>query len=90
VNALTSSILSFEVSLVFVMYYLLVASTDHPAGSQRLRRGRYVGGFTDRVVFRRFCDGRHKFGHHTRDWLKMKNPDAPAVKREAEEEWRRR
>jgi hypothetical protein len=22
------------------------------------------------------------------DWLKMKNPDAPAVKREAEEEWR--
>jgi bifunctional non-homologous end joining protein LigD len=24
------------------------------------------------------------------DWLKMKNPDAPAVKREAEEDWRRR
>jgi ATP-dependent DNA ligase len=24
-----------------------------------------------------------------RDWLKMKNPEAPAVKREAEEEWRR-
>ena len=23
------------------------------------------------------------------DWLKMKNPDAPAVKREAEEEWGR-
>jgi hypothetical protein len=23
------------------------------------------------------------------DWLKMKNPDAPAVKREAEEDWRR-
>jgi ATP-dependent DNA ligase len=22
------------------------------------------------------------------DWLKFKNPDAPAVKREAEEEWR--
>ena len=22
-----------------------------------------------------------------RDWLKFKNPDAPAVKREAEEEW---
>jgi ATP-dependent DNA ligase len=22
------------------------------------------------------------------DWLKMKNPDAPAVKREAEEDWR--
>jgi hypothetical protein len=24
------------------------------------------------------------------DWLKMKNPDAPAVKREAEEEWGRK
>jgi hypothetical protein len=23
------------------------------------------------------------------DWLKMKNPEAPAVKREAEEEWGR-
>jgi hypothetical protein len=22
-----------------------------------------------------------------KDWLKFKNPDAPAVKREAEEEW---
>jgi hypothetical protein len=25
----------------------------------------------------------------SRDWLKMKNPDAPAVKREAEEDWAR-
>ena len=24
-----------------------------------------------------------------RDWLKMKNPNAPAVKREAEEDWGR-
>jgi bifunctional non-homologous end joining protein LigD len=24
------------------------------------------------------------------DWLKMKNPEAPAVKREAEEDWGRR
>jgi bifunctional non-homologous end joining protein LigD len=24
----------------------------------------------------------------SRDWLKAKNPEAPAVKREAEEEWR--
>jgi ATP-dependent DNA ligase len=24
----------------------------------------------------------------TADWLKFENPDAPAVKREAEEEWR--
>src|SRR6266550_3957838 len=26
----------------------------------------------------------------SRDWLKMKNPDAPAVRREAEEDWGRR
>ena len=26
----------------------------------------------------------------SRDWLKMKNPNAPAVKREAEEDWGRR
>jgi hypothetical protein len=26
-------------------------------------------------------------GHLGTDWLKLKNPDAPAVKREAEEEW---
>ena len=25
----------------------------------------------------------------TNDWLKFKNPEAPAVKREAEEEWSR-
>ena len=25
----------------------------------------------------------------TRDWLKFKNPAAPAVKREAEEDWKR-
>src|SRR5262245_53593306 len=24
---------------------------------------------------------------HSPDWLKMKNPDAPAVKREVEEDW---
>jgi hypothetical protein len=29
----------------------------------------------------RYRSGRSK------DWLKLKNPDAPAVKREAEEEW---
>jgi ATP-dependent DNA ligase len=29
----------------------------------------------------RYRSGRSK------DWLKFKNPDAPAVKREAEEEW---
>ena len=32
---------------------------------------------------------RYRSGH-TRDWLKFKNPTAPAVKREAEEEWGKR
>ena len=31
---------------------------------------------------------RYRSGRTT-DWLKFKNPDAPAVKREAEEEWRK-
>ena len=30
---------------------------------------------------------RYRSGRYP-DWLKFKNPDAPAVKREAEEEWR--
>ena len=33
---------------------------------------------------RRICRGR------TRHWLKFKNPAAPAVKREAEEDWGKR
>jgi hypothetical protein len=36
-----------------------------------------------RLMARRYVSGR------TRDWLKMKNPAAPAVKREAEEDWGR-
>ena len=52
------------------------------------------------VVFRHACKmglegivskrlgSRYRSGR-TKDWLKFKNPDAPAVKREAEEEWRR-
>jgi ATP-dependent DNA ligase len=36
------------------------------------------------LVFRHACTGRSP------DWLKMKNPQAPAVKREAEEDWGRR
>jgi ATP-dependent DNA ligase len=31
---------------------------------------------------------RYRSGH-SRDWIKTKNPAAPAVKREAEEDWRR-
>ena len=32
--------------------------------------------------------GSHNRSGWSRDWLKMKNPNAPAVKREAEEDWR--
>jgi ATP-dependent DNA ligase len=33
-------------------------------------------------------DSAYRFGFgHSPDWLKMKNPEASAVKREAEEEW---
>ena len=51
------------------------------------------------VVFRHACKmglegivskrlgSRYRSGRSP-DWLKFKNPDAPAVKREAEEEWR--
>jgi ATP-dependent DNA ligase len=33
-------------------------------------------------------DSPYRSGRST-DWLKVKNPDAPAVKREAEEDWGR-
>ena len=50
------------------------------------------------VVFRHACAmglegivskrlGSRYVSGRTRDWLKMKNPEAPAVKREAEEDW---
>jgi bifunctional non-homologous end joining protein LigD len=52
------------------------------------------------VVFRHACQlglegivskrlGSRYVSGRTRDWLKFKNPNAPAVKREAEEEWGR-
>ena len=40
-------------------------------------------GIVSKRLGSRYVSGR------TRDWLKMKNPDAPAVKREAEEDWGR-
>ena len=40
-------------------------------------------GIVSKRLGSRYTSGR------TRDWLKMKNPDAPAVKREAEEDWGR-
>jgi bifunctional non-homologous end joining protein LigD len=41
-------------------------------------------GIVSKRLGSRYVSGR------TRDWLKMKNPDARAVKREAEEDWGRR
>ena len=55
--------------------------------------------FSGDVIFQHACKmglegivskrlgSRYRSGR-TKDWLKFKNPDAPAVKREAEEEWR--
>jgi ATP-dependent DNA ligase len=37
---------------------------------------------------RRVRDSSYHSGR-SNDWLKMKNPEAPAVKREAEEDWGR-
>jgi hypothetical protein len=42
-----------------------------------------VTGIVSKRLGSRYTSGR------TRDWLKFKNPAAPAVKREAEEEWGR-
>ncbi len=41
-------------------------------------------GIVSKRLGSRYISGR------SRDWLKFKNPDAPAVKREAEDEWDRR
>ncbi len=38
-------------------------------------------GIVSKRLGSRYTSGR------SRDWIKMKNPNAPAVKREAEEEW---
>ena len=42
----------------------------------------------NRIKLRSFTYGEAIRGRSP-DWLKMKNPDAPAVKREAEEDWGR-
>jgi ATP-dependent DNA ligase len=46
-------------------------------------KGIYISaqGIVSKRLGSRYRSGRSK------DWLKFKNPDAPAVKREAEEEW---
>jgi bifunctional non-homologous end joining protein LigD len=66
-----------------------------------LRNARLGLQMNEHVVFRRACKlglegivskrlgSRYRSGRSP-DWLKMKNPAAPAVKREAEEDWRHR
>jgi bifunctional non-homologous end joining protein LigD len=63
-----------------------------------LRWSAQIGLQLNDVVFRHACKlglegivskrlgSRYRSGH-SRDWLKSKNPAAPAVKREAEEDW---
>ena len=60
---------------------------DHlaAAGDVMFRHACQLGleGIVSKRLDSRYVSGR------TRDWLKMKNPDAPAVKRDSEEEWGR-
>ena len=46
-----------------------------------------LGGARGAVVARPACVGSRYRSGRTPDWLKFKNPDVPAVKREAEEQW---
>jgi bifunctional non-homologous end joining protein LigD len=61
--------------------------TEHSAetGEVVFRHARKLGfeGIVPQRRGARYVSGR------SRDWVKMKNPAAPAVKREAEEEWGR-
>jgi len=65
-----------------------------------LRLNEHLSHDDGEVVFRHACKmglegivskrlgSRYRSGR-SKDWLKFKNPDAPAVKREAEEDWGR-
>jgi hypothetical protein len=57
----------------------------HPSERVRLCAAEKNGNWVVRLVrhYAPYRSGRSP------DWLKMKNPDAPAVKREAEEDWGR-
>ena len=56
-----------------------------PPGCFRLQHACKMGleGIVSKRLGSRYTSGRSK------DWLKFKNPAAPAVKREAEEDWGR-
>ena len=52
---------------------------EHPEGALVCKLG--AEGIVSKRLGSRYRSGRSP------DWLKFKNPDAPAVKREAEEDW---
>ena len=58
---------------------------EHPEGAVVFQHACKMGleGIVSKRLGSRYRSGRSP------DWLKFKNPDAPAVKREAEEDWAR-
>ena len=58
---------------------------EHPEGAAVFQHACKMGleGIVSKRLGSRYRSGRSP------DWLKFKNPDAPAVKREAEEDWGR-
>ena len=56
------------------------SSSGQPNDATRISKLGYEGIVSKRV-------GSPYRSGRSRDWLKMKNPNAPAVKREAEEDW---
>jgi bifunctional non-homologous end joining protein LigD len=58
---------------------------EHPDGISVFQHASRMGleGIVSKKLGSRYRSGRSP------DWLKFKNPDAPAVKREAEEDWGR-
>ena len=58
---------------------------EHPEGAVVFQHACKMGleGIVSKRLGSRYRSGRSP------DWLKFKNPDAPAVKREAEEDWGR-
>jgi bifunctional non-homologous end joining protein LigD len=58
---------------------------EHPKGEVVFRHACKMG--LEGIVSKRL--GSYYRSGRSNDWLKSKNPDAPAVKREAEEDWGR-
>jgi bifunctional non-homologous end joining protein LigD len=58
---------------------------EHPEGAVVFQHACKMGleGIVSKRLGSRYCSG------WSQDWLKFKNPAAPAVKREAEEDWGR-